>query len=274
MPAQVAILRFPGSNCEAESLRCVEQVGLSGRIVRWNEPAEELLRFDAYLLPGGFSYQDRIRAGAVAARLPLLQVLARRAAEGAPVLGICNGAQILVEAGLVPGDGAAAGEEAVVRMALAPNVIADREPYYTRWVHLAAGPAAASCLFTAGLQESLPMPMAHGEGRFATAESGLPLAARTALRYAHPDGGPAGGFPWNPNGSLAAAAGVCNAQGNVLALMPHPERAHLLAQVPEDLPGAWGDRRRAARGAEALLGAGPGLFLFRALARALQEAGR
>jgi phosphoribosylformylglycinamidine synthase subunit PurQ / glutaminase len=272
MPAQVAVLRFPGSNCEAETLRALRQAGLEGRIWQWNEPAAALMDCDAFVLPGGFAHQDRIRAGAVAARMPLLEVLSRRAGQGAPVLGICNGAQILVEAGLVPGAeaGDTRGPEDPVRLALAPNRIEGRDPYYTRWVFLQKGPACS--LFTEGLKELLPMPMAHGEGRFTTID---PLLAadfpeRVALSYARPDGSAAGAFPWNPNDSRADAAGMGNAAGNVLALMPHPERAQILAQIPEDLPGPWGERRRAAwRRAGVLEGEGPGLFLFRALARAL-----
>lgn len=269
MAARVAVVRFPGSNCERETLRALERTGLEARIVRWNEPPAELLRFDAYVLPGGFSYQDRIRAGAVAARLPLLEVVGRRAREGAPVLGICNGAQILVEAGLVPG-----GEGDPVLLALAANRIERRDGYYTRWVFLAPGPGAEQCLFTRGLDEPLPMPMAHAEGRFTTADPELPggLAALVALRYAKVDGAPAGGFPANPNGSRADAAGLTGGDGNILALMPHPERAQDLAQVPEWLDGAWGGRRRAA-GGRGLDGDGPGLALFRALARVLR-AGR
>jgi phosphoribosylformylglycinamidine synthase subunit PurQ / glutaminase len=269
MPARVAVLRFPGSNCEAETLRAVERVGLAGRIVRWNENPEELERYAASLRPGGFCSPDRLRAGAVAARLPLCAVLARRARAGAPVLGICNGAQILVEAGLVPGADGAAPEDPV-RMALAPNAIRNRDGYYTRWVVLGPGPAAAASLFTAGLEESLPMPMAHGEGRFLTMDRSLDMNAHLALEYTSPDGSPAA-FPWNPNGSLGNAAGVINRAGNVLALMPHPERAQDLAQVPETFPGAWGARRREAAGSAGLLDAdGPGLILFRALAKALR----
>jgi phosphoribosylformylglycinamidine synthase len=265
MAARVAVVRFPGSNCERETARALARSGLEARIVRWNVPPAELLRFDAYVLPGGFSYQDRIRAGAVAARLPMLEVVGRRAREGAPVLGICNGAQILIESGLVP-----EGEGDPVRLALAANRIERRDGYYTRWVFLAPGPGAAKCLFTRGLDELLPMPMAHGEGRFTTADAGLArgLAESVVLRYARADGGAAGGFPANPNGSCADAAGLAGGDGNVLALMPHPERAQDLAQVPEWLDGAWGERRRAARG-RALDGDGPGLRIFHALARVL-----
>ncbi len=312
LSARVAVIRFPGSNCEFESLEAVERAGLDGRILRWNEDPEELARFDAYVLPGGFSYQDRIRGGAVAARLPLLEVISRRARAGAPVFGICNGAQILVEAGLVPGGdvpvqaagasvstGAPARRDASaasptdargsaptdarraaaadagtdpVRLALAPNRIPGRKGYYTRWIYLVPGPGAEGCLFTRGLREPLPMPMAHAEGRFVTAESKLAerLALWTALCYARPDGSPAAGFPWNPNGSLGNAAGVSGLGGNVLALMPHPERARDLAQVPPDLEGPWGDRRRSARVAAWLSADGPGMALFHALARELR----
>lgn len=265
MAARVAVVRFPGSNCEPETVRALQRSGLSARIVRWNEPGADLLRFDAFVLPGGFSYQDRIRAGAVAARLPLLDVIARRAREGAPVFGICNGAQILVEAGLVPG-----GEGDPVRLALAPNRIERRDGYYTRWVFLAPGAAASRCLFTKDFREPTPIPMAHGEGRFATADPELAggLADFVALRYVRADGAPAGGFPANPNGAQADAAGIVGGDGNVLALMPHPERAQDLAHVPEWMEGPWGERRRAATGRD-LDADGPGLGIFRALAREL-----
>lgn len=267
MSAKVAVLQFPGTNCESESLRALERVGLTGEILRWNEASARLRAFDAYLLPGGFSFQDRVRAGAIAARLPLLDVVSERAAAGAPVLGLCNGAQVLVEAGLVPGNSA----ESAVELGLAPNAIRGRQGYYTHWVFLVPGPGASNCLFTRGLEEPVPCPMAHGEGRFVTQnpDTARRLDREVALQYARPEGGATREFPWNPNGSVLAAAGIANDAGNVLALMPHPERAQTLAQVPEDLPGSWGERRRAARNLDALEGDGPGLQLFRALRRAL-----
>ena len=101
--ARAAVLQVPGVNCEYESVRALEAAGIEARIVRWNEPASVLGEFDAYLLPGGFAFQDRIRAGAVAAKLPAVERIAQESESGKPVLGICNGAQVLVEAGLVPG---------------------------------------------------------------------------------------------------------------------------------------------------------------------------
>lgn len=269
MSPRVAVIRFPGSNCETESLEAVKRAGLDGRIIRWNEPTSELRAYDAYFLPGGFSYQDRIRAGVVAARLPVIDLVAQRAHEGAPVLGICNGAQILVEAGLVPDHG-------TIDAALAPNLLPGRNGYFTRWIFLVPGPAAERCLFTRGLADPLPMPTAHGEGRFVARDSaGLELLERrSALRFGDETGESAERFPAIPNGSHAGAAGVCNAAGNVLALMPHPDRALRLAQVPPWLPGEWGDRRRDARSATDLEVDGPGMAIFRGLARALVEAVR
>ena len=100
---RVAVIQFPGVNCEAETLRALERVGLVAEVFRWTRPAGELRDFQAYVLPGGFSYQDRVRAGALAAKDPLVEVLHGELERGKPALGICNGAQVLVEAGLIPG---------------------------------------------------------------------------------------------------------------------------------------------------------------------------
>ncbi len=254
----IGVLQLPGSNCEAETARAIVAAGGTAEIVRWNLPAPHLARYAAYVIPGGFSYQDRIRAGAVAARLSVLEVVERRAAEGIPVLGICNGAQVLVEAGLVPGI-----EEGRLEVVLAPNRMPGRDGYYTRWVLLGKGAAASRCLFTKNLpDELLPMPVAHGEGRFATRDDAVRrrFADHVALTYNAPSGGPTADFPWNPNGSLHAAAGITNRAGNVLALMPHPERAVIRASVPDHLgTGASSEPE----------GPGPGLAIFRALVEAI-----
>ena len=278
--ARVAVLQFPGVNCEVETLRAVTRAGLEAELFRWTRPARELAGFDAFVLPGGFSWQDRVRAGALAAKDPLVDALAERAQAGAPVLGICNGAQVLVEAGLVPGSGSAvAGRDTGghVELALAPNRMPDRVGYYTRWVWCRVEESA--CVFTRGLPPGtlLPLPMAHGEGRFTAVKKSrlteLVDAGQTPLRYATPGGEIAREFPDNPNGADGAVAGLCNARGNVLALMPHPERAAELGQVSRAIAGAWGSQRdRAlAAGDGSAFGDGPGMVLFHALARHLSQ---
>lgn len=257
---RVAVLQLPGVNCEDESARAVVHVGGDAEVFRWTRPAAELAAFDGFLVPGGFSYQDRVRAGAVAAKDPLLEVLRDAAGGGKPILGICNGCQVLVEAGIVPGI-----EPGAVEVALAANRAPGRRGYYARWVNLTAV-AGSRCAFVEGLHDAFPVPMAHAEGRFTHEDPAffqkLLDDGYVALRYQPLPGG-AGG---NPNGSLADAAGLTSAGGNVLALMPHPERALLLAAVPEDLPSPWGARRRTAAGVAARLAQpGPGLPVLRRL---------
>ena len=265
--ARVAVIQFPGVNCEAESVRALERVGLGAEVFGWKRPPGDLREFDAYLLPGGFSYQDRVRAGALAAKDPLVEALATEAERGKPVLGICNGAQVLVEAGLVPGG--------TVELALARNRMPDRSGYFARWVCLRVEPSP--CLFTRHLAPGtlLPMPVAHGEGRFAGAPgriARLLREGRIPLRYATPAGAIATEFPALPNGSEEAAAAVCNAAGNVLAIMPHPERAQDLAGLARTVSGPWAERReRCAASHEAGAAEGPGLELFRGLAAALER---
>jgi phosphoribosylformylglycinamidine synthase len=268
-PARVAVIRLPGVNCEAESARALARVGLEPELFMWTRAASELRDFQAYLLPGGFSYQDRVRAGALAAKDPLLEVLAEEAGRGKPVLGICNGAQVLVEAGLVPGGSG-------VELALARNHMPDRSGYYARWIYTRVEPSR--CVFTRALEPGtlLPLPVAHGEGRFTSRESGrveaLARAGQVPLRYASSDGAVADAFPDNPNGADAAAAAVCNGQGNVLALMPHPERAQDAGALPATAAGAWGEARTSSRLRGERDAAGPGLLLFQGLKRHLVEA--
>ena len=260
MSARVAVVQLPGVNCEAETVRAIERVGLEPEVFRWTRPAHELKRFDAYVLPGGFSYQDRVRAGALAAKDPLIESLEDAAGRGKPVLGICNGAQVLVEAGLVPGGGS-------VEVALARNRMPDRTGYYARWIYVRV--EETRCVFTAALEPGtvLPLPVAHGEGRFTARDparvAALVRAGQAPLRYATARGAVAREFPANPNGSEAAVAGMCNARGNVLALMPHPERAQDAGAVSRAVTGAW-TRREGGNG-------GPGLTLFEGLSLHLKE---
>jgi phosphoribosylformylglycinamidine synthase len=269
--ARAAVLQIPGVNCEYETARALAAAGIEAAIVRFNEPASVLSEFDAYVIPGGFAFQDRIRAGAVAAKLPAVERIARESESGKPILGICNGAQVLVETGLVPG--LRAGR---VEMALAPNEAPRRQGYLCRWIRVRVqeGPGRATFASTLPVGEIVPLPIAHGEGRFTTADPEVRARIESEglafLRYVDAAGRPAEAYPDDPNGAMLQAAGITNRAGNVLAFMPHPERAAWLRMMPQDWPGAWGERRRAAVGnREALEGPGPGRFLFESLAKRL-----
>ncbi len=273
MKHKVTVIQFPGVNCEYETVRVLDAAGLCGRVVRWNETGCAIKNSAAVILPGGFSYQDRIRAGVIAAKDRIMDDVLDAAARGVPILGICNGAQVLVEAGavtgLLPGD---------IDLALAPNRMPDRSGYYCNWIRLKKGPAP--CVFTDFLSDAhadngtIPIPMAHGEGRFVTASADgdrrLQSGDGVALYYAASDGGTAEAFPDNPNGSSHAIAGVTNPGGNVLALMPHPERAAWMYQVPRGVGGVWADARLSS-GRDGLHTPGPGRGFFDSLKRTLDS---
>ena len=273
MKHEVIVIQFPGVNCEYETARVLETVGLSARIIRWNAPAGELRSAAAIVIPGGFSYQDRIRAGVVAAKDRIMDNVVDAASRGIPIMGICNGAQILVEAGAVTGF-----ETGAIDLALAPNRMPDRSGYFCSWVRLKKGPA--SCLFTEfwdRIEEdhgTIPVPMAHAEGRFATSSDGtrgrLATGDGVAVVYASPQGSVADTFPENPNDSMFATAGVTNAAGNVLAIMPHPERAAWMHQVPRHVGGVWARSRFDVAG-ESLFAPGPGRGFFESLKKALDQ---
>jgi phosphoribosylformylglycinamidine synthase subunit PurQ / glutaminase len=194
------VLQFPGSCDERDALRACEMVG-SARLV-WHEETS-LEGIDAVVVPGGFSYGDYLRAGAIARFAPVMDAVRDFAREGGPVLGICNGFQVLCEAGLLPG-------------ALLPN---DGLRFLCRQVDLEV--ASAKSAFTKDLAEGdlLSVPVKHMSGRyFARDETLDELESRgqIVLRYAPGQ---------NPNGSVRDIAGVANEDGNVMGLMPHPEHA-------------------------------------------------
>jgi len=269
----VAVLQFPGSNCESESVRSLQQVGLAAETFRWNRPVEELEPYAAYLIPGGFAYEDRVRAGVIAAKESLMETLAAQAEKGKPILGLCNGAQILLEAGLLPGL-----RPGVVEMALAHNYMTRdgrvvRRGHHCGWVNLRCEAEPQRTPFTRACRPGtiLPMTVSHGEGRFTSEDSSvlqtLEQKKMILWRYCDEDGEIKPDYPVNPNGSYANIAGICNPQGNVAALMPHPERAFFLRMVPSSWPGEWGERRRAIQEkTESWNAPGPGFALFQSLA--------
>lgn len=269
MASKVLIIQFPGVNCEYESLRVIESVGLRGEIRRWNDASAAVKTAPAIILPGGWSYQDRIRAGVVAAKEAVLDDVIAAADRGVPVIGICNGAQVLVETGIVPGF-----EQGRIDVALAPNRMTGRVGYYCNWVYVKKGKAA--CVFTEFMNElpegPLPIPLAHGEGRFITANASVlahfEKGDGVALTYCTARGEPARAFPENPNGAQLAIAALTNPKGNVLAIMPHPERGSWAHQVPRRVGGTWG-RSRDGVGSKDLYAAGPGRGFFESLRRAI-----
>ncbi len=265
MSGRIALLRFPGVNCEAETALVLERAGAR---VDWIQFGDVLDPddYDGFVLPGGFSYEDRVRAGAVASRSEWMRALETADEAGKPILGICNGAQVLVESGIVPG-----GPARAVRLALAANGGEGRGGYLCRWVHVEV--TLSACPWLRSLDGTRwPVPVAHGEGRFTSLDpeviAGIETGSLCPLRYVDPEGKLASGGPWDPNGAVGSAAAVCNERGNAVALMPHPERAAWLRQVPEGAPGEWGARRRSARTAAALEAPGPGQALFDAFVHA------
>ncbi len=261
----VAVVLFPGMNCEHETVRALASVGISAAIVRSNESRSAIEGYAGYVLPGGFAYEDRIRAGAVAARHPAMETIARAAESGTPVIGICNGAQVLLEAGLVPGL-----EPGRLEMALALNDSGRHVGYLTGWRWLVGD------LF----DEPAPLPFAHGEGRFVSASEDVRRRVLdeglVAARYCDASGRVSPGWPVNPNGAWENAAAMRNPEGNVIAIMPHPERANWIWQVPHDVGGAWGERKRrlASRGADWKDEPGPGRAFFERFAALVQGGAR
>lgn len=203
---RVAVLRFPGTWSERDFDHALRLVGAEPEIV-WHEDAR-LAEFDAAIIPGGFSYGDYVRAGAIAKISPALRDLRRFAEEGKPILGSCNGFQILCEAGLLPG-------------ALTRNVGLE---FRCDWVRMRIESEATP--FTGGLLgELVRMPIAHGEGCWVADEetvAAVEARGQVAFRYVDDRGAATPGA--NPNGSINNIAGLRNEMGNVVGLMPHPER--------------------------------------------------
>ncbi|MEM0340763.1 MAG: phosphoribosylformylglycinamidine synthase I [Acidilobaceae archaeon] len=205
--SKVAVIKFPGTNCDEDVVQALRHFGVNAEIVWYKD--FRVGEWEAVVIPGGFSYGDWLRAGAIAARTKPLEEIKEASDRGLPVLGICNGFQILVETGLLPG-------------ALLPN---ESGKFVCRWVRVKAENPKGPWLKLVEDGESLDMPVAHGEGRYYTDQSSYDILRETEslLRYTK-------GF--NPNGSLYDIAGVTSKRGQILGLMPHPERAYIKRLTP------------------------------------------
>ena len=206
---RMGVVTFPGSNCDYDCYKAVQELLGVDTIYLWHKE-HDLRGVDAVFLPGGFSYGDYLRAGAIAQLSPIMREIRDFAARGGPVVGICNGFQILCEAGMLPG-----------------ALIRNRSlRFVSRAVHLRVERVMAP--FTAGYVSGqvLRVPIAHGEGCYVAEEDVLDLLeaeGRVAFRYCDANG--VVDDAANPNGSARNIAGVTSAEGNVLGMMPHPERA-------------------------------------------------
>ena len=217
------ILRAPGTNCDVETAFAFEQAGATTSLVHIAELIGHKRRLDNYqimAIPGGFTYGDDLGAGRVLAneiRLKLGPDINRFIEDGRLILGICNGFQVLVKAGILPG-----GQPPIT---LANN---DSGRFECRWVYLIAN-EKNNCIFTRGI-ERLYLPVAHGEGKVVADPVVLPRL-NVALYYSDEQGNRAG-YPYNPNGSVDNIAGICDDSGRIFALMPHPERHIRASQHP------------------------------------------
>ena len=201
MSFRAAVITFPGSNCDRDMADALEKVSGTAPLRVWHGDADLPARLDFIALPGGFSYGDYLRSGAMAARSPIMRAVIAAAASGVPVLGVCNGFQVLTEAGLLPG--------ALMRNAGIRFVCRD----------VALVVENNRSLFTAGYEagQRIALPVAHHDGNYFADEATLDRlegAGRVAFRYVE-----------EINGSARSIAGVLNKTGNVLGMMPHPERA-------------------------------------------------
>jgi phosphoribosylformylglycinamidine synthase subunit PurQ / glutaminase len=219
--ARVAVIQYPGSNCDLDALEILRDVVKTQTDLVWHK---DLTRddYDAYVLPGGFSYGDYLRAGAIAATSPSLRIVKEAAEDGKPVLGICNGFQILVEAGLLPG--------AVLRNSTLRFVCT--------WTRLRIETTRTPFTRMTEKGQVLDIPIAHNEGRYYLDKERIPELERNQqilFRYVNEKREPTEDA--NPNGSIDNIAGICNLAGNVAGLMPHPERASLPVLSTDNLDG-------------------------------------
>ena len=227
-----AVVVFPGSNCDADTLHVLGNV--AGMDARYAWHADTTLDdVDLVVLPGGFSHGDYLRTGAMAARAPIMSAVRDHAAQGRPVLGICNGFQILLEAGLLPG----------------AMLLNDSTQFRCEWTYLRVESTRTPCTSAVEDGQVLRLPIAHAEGNYVIDADGLAQLHdqdRVVFRYVSPEGNRSSDA--NPNGAIDDIAGICNQRRNVVGMMPHPERASEAELGGEDGRAIW-DSLLAAAGA-------------------------
>jgi phosphoribosylformylglycinamidine synthase subunit PurQ / glutaminase len=225
---KIGVVQFPGSNCDQDCLRALTD-GLEFEAdYLWHKETSVVV-YDGIILPGGFSYGDYLRCGAIARFSPIMRAVVSAARDGMPILGICNGFQILCEVGLLPG--------ALIRN---QSLLFVCQPV---WIRVETSEAPCTRMLERG--RKLRLPVAHGEGAYIADEktlNGLETNDQVVFRYVDSSGNPTPAG--NPNGSLRNIAGICNRERNVVGMMPHPDRA-------------W----------EARLGSEDGLLLLRSMFR-------
>jgi phosphoribosylformylglycinamidine synthase I len=233
------ILRAPGTNCDLETSFAFEQAGAEVSSAHVNELVRKDKRLTDYqilVFPGGFTYGDDISAGKILAneiKLKLGEDIQGFVGGGGLILGICNGFQVLVKAGILP-----QSDDTGQKLTLTNN---DSSRFECRWVYLKVD-KQSPCVFTKGI-DSLYLPIAHGEGKV-MAETKVLSGLKVVLRYADKEGNISADYPDNPNGSADSIAGICDSSGRIFALMPHPERFLRWTQHPRwfrEKAREWGD---------------------------------
>jgi len=205
---KIGVTVFPGSNCDRD-VHEIFKTKLKSNI-NYIKDKDKVKNFDAIIIPGGFTYGDRLRAGAIAAHSPLMDEIKEMAYDGLPILGICNGFQILVEAGLLPG-------------ALIPN---KSLKFICRWINVTVINNKTPFTNLYKQNQKISIPIAHGEGKyFVDKQSYTDIKNNNQITMKYDEGS-------NPNGSLDGIAAICNAKGNIMGMMPHPERASDTDLVP------------------------------------------
>jgi phosphoribosylformylglycinamidine synthase len=225
MKTKAAVLRTAGVNCDRETLHALRICGADAELVHINEllsKEKSIMDYKILAVAGGFSYGDDVAAGKILAneiKYKLIDAVKKFAAAKRLVIGICNGFQVLVKTGLLP------GFEGVDKEEYTTLTFNDSGKFEDRWVYLKK--QDSKCIFTANLKKIVYLPIAHGEGKFITLNKQVlnKLKANKQIVFKYTDkNGDEGDYPDNPNGSVEAIAGICNPEGNIFGLMPHPER--------------------------------------------------